>query len=91
MKPKKVCVPIMGLSFVALRSHKEKLFGFGWVGGLAWGSGPARSPPPPLCISTSLVLVCKDCAPAPASVIRGALARGAAGSNPDRPPPSGSP
>ena len=46
---KRVCVPKMGLSFLALYPkfdfYSRKIFpGFGWVDGLAWGGGIARSP-----------------------------------------------
>ena len=60
---KKICVPKMGFSFLALFSNfqffpQENFFGFGWVGALAWGGGSARSaPPPPFGISTYLVRV----------------------------------
>ena len=49
---KTVCVPKMGLLFLALDSKfhfslEANFFGFGWAGCLAWGGGYARPPPPP--------------------------------------------
>ena len=51
MRAKKVCVPKVGLSVLALHSQiqlspEANFFGFGWGGSLALGGGSARPPPP---------------------------------------------